>query len=205
MKRTLSLSIILPALIFFVINAYADQVLPRSYLIKNVPLYRQGLAECGPTAFSMVFNFYGIKKGKDDLKGELNFSPQRGISPLSIVYFPFSKYDFKGEILLNSNIDDLRLWISRDRPVIVRQYANRNNKLYSKIGHYRVAVGYDDDRQLVFVNDPERSELFAISYRDFNEYWDMTDNPGNSTKNFMLVIIPRKNMQAGGQGPSSRI
>jgi len=205
MKRILRLSIILPVLIFVVINAYADQAAPKAYLIKNVPLYRQGLAECGPTALSMVFNYYGIKKGKDDLKGELNFNPKRGISPVSIIYFPFSKYDFKGEIVLNSNIDDLRFWISRNRPVIVRQYANRNNKLYSKIGHYRVAVGYDDDKQIIYVNDPERSELFAINYRDFYEFWDMTDHPGNSTKNFMLVLIPVMNAEANKLEPSSRI
>lgn len=205
MKRIRRSSIILLTLIFVAINAYADQASPRAYLIKNVPLYRQGSAECGPTALSMVFNFYGIKKGKDDLKGELNFNPKRGISPVSIIYFPFNKYDFKGEIVLNSNIDDLRLWISRNRPVIVRQYANRNNKLYSKIGHYRVAVGYDDDKEIIYVNDPERPELFPISYRDFNEYWDMTDHPGNSTKNFMLVLIPVKTTGANKTESSSRI
>jgi ABC-type bacteriocin/lantibiotic exporter with double-glycine peptidase domain len=192
MKRIVESFLILFALLSFAVEAYGAPALPRAYLIKNVPLLRQGSAECGPTALAMVLNYYGVKKSKDDLKSELNFNPKRGISPVSIVYFPFSKYDFKGEIVLNSSIDDLRLWISSDRPVIVRQYANRNNKLYSKIGHYRVVVGYDDAKQVVYVNDPERPDVLPISYRDFNEFWDMTDQADNSTKNFMLVIVPAK-------------
>ncbi|MEN6463896.1 MAG: C39 family peptidase [Syntrophaceae bacterium] len=204
MKKTVNLFIALLALIFVAADAYADPALPRTYLIKNVPIYRQGAAECGPTALSMVLNYYGVRKSKDELKGELNFSPKRGISPVSIIYFPFSKYDFKGEIVLNSTINDLKLWLSRNRPVIVRQYANRNNKLYSKIGHYRVAVGYDDEKQIIYVNDPEKPETFPISYRDFNEYWDMTDQ-GNSTKNFMLVMIPVRNPEAKQPVSDSRI
>lgn len=195
----------LPALVFLVINAYAETAVPRYYLIRDVPLYRQGSAECGPTALSMVLNYYGVRKSKDELKGELNFNPKRGISPVSIVYFPFSKYDFKGEIVLNSSLDDLRSWIARNRPVIVRQYANRNNKLYSKIGHYRVAVGYDDEKEVIYVNDPEKPELFPISYKDFIEFWDMSDQPGNSTKNFMLVMIPAGNAGAKKAAASSRI
>ncbi len=205
MKKTVKSFIMILVLAVIAVNtSYADPATPRAYLIKDVPIYRQGSAECGPTALSMVLNFYGVKKSKDELKGELNFSPKRGISPVSIVFFPFSKYDFKGEIVLNSTIDDLKLWICRNRPVIVRQYANLNNKLYSKIGHYRVAVGYDDDKQVVYVNDPERSEIFPISYKDFYEFWDMTDQ-SNSTKNFMLVLMPVKASGAGRPASSSRI
>jgi len=198
------LSVVLTSF-FFLTTGFAAVSVPKDYLIGNVPLIRQGIAECGPTSLSMVLNYYGIKKTKDDLKEDLNFSPKRGISPVSMVSFPFNKYDFKGEIILNGTLEDVRSLVSQNKPVIVRQYANMNNKLYTKIGHYRVVVGYNDEKQIMYVNDPDQPDIFPISYRDFLEFWDMTDHPGNSTRNFMLVLVPVKKAPAQKAGSKASI
>ena len=168
----------------------AAQEIPKVHMINDVPLFRQDYGECGPTSLSMVMNYYGIKKTKNELKGELKFDLYRGVPPSSMAHFPFDKYGLNDKVIDHGSLEALRSFIAEDTPVIVRQYANERNKKIGLMGHYRVVIGYDDDQRVLFINDPDFPHIYKISYSDFLSYWDMSKHPGTSTVNFMIVVVP---------------
>jgi len=72
----------------------------------------------------------------------------------SIVY-DFDSYSCEYRI---SVMDELKIWVCHDHPVIVRQWYD----LLKEFGHYRVVVGYDEEK--VYVIDPYHGSItFSIT------------------------------------------
>jgi tetratricopeptide (TPR) repeat protein len=46
----------------------------------------------------------------------------------------------------------------------------------SVLSSYRVAIGYDDSRKVIFLHDPTFGPAFEVSYKDFAKMWAASDN-----------------------------
>jgi hypothetical protein len=69
-------------------------------------------------------------------------------------------------------------------------YPQMYNKVHVPI-HYFLAVGYDDEEQVVFVNDCGRKEVQQVRYAEFEEALDVKV-PGMSKKNtFRVFKLPK--------------
>jgi len=66
----------------------------------------------------------------------------------------------------------LKGYIRQATPVIVHQYTS----LKSKSGHYRVVTGYDEEKELVFLNDPRpKGGRIEQSYDLFFQLWNVDE------------------------------
>ena len=77
------------------------------------------------------------------------------------------KYSVKYKFLNKMNIDVLQYYLAHQNPVIlnIRPDPNQN---YT---HALLAVGYDKNNQIIYINDP--SDVFAeFSYEELNKRWN---------------------------------
>jgi uncharacterized protein YvpB len=169
--------------------------LPSRYIIDKVPQIYQGVGECGPTALAMVLNYYGIKKKKDELKDDLRWDPKWGVSYQKMLHFPFKKYGFKVDFVKEGSIEKVMEHITQDRPVIVRQYENYDAKFKGNEAHWRVVIGYDHEKQRIYMRDPADPKRGSpsLNYKEFLDLWDLCNNP-NPSKNLMITLIPEKDI-----------
>ena len=71
----------------------------------------------------------------------------------------------------------MRIWgivkeyLSNDIPVIVHQYWQGKGTT----GHYRVVTGYDEKKQIVYLNDANPGKKIKQSYRSFFEKWNVDE------------------------------
>ena len=74
--------------------------------------------------------------------------------------------------------------ISNGRPVLVDQWSSMETKISkTRLTHYRVIIGYDMDKQMIYVRDPRKNRPGEYSFSMFNELWDVP-----KVKNWMLIV-----------------
>jgi len=176
--------------------------LPTKHIIENVPFMPQITAECTISALRMQLAYYGAVYSQTFL---LNLS---GWDYAFSYYYPYVWISLEpvytvlhvGEILgckiehySNQTYEDawrtLREFIAQDKTVFIQWRT-----------HSVLAVGYDDEDNLVYLNDPaagaylERENFGAYvamsleTFKDF-DYWG-TSPMGNHYE--MLVVVPPK-------------
>ncbi len=197
----------------------AAKKIPSSYLIKNVPWHQQldGLS-CAAGALETVFHYWGadidqkeimnvartsssgtlshdvVRTGHFSMLSEAqgnyfpSYGPKAGFRGRKIGYGAFSRTSE------NCWFDDLKALISDDIPVILLMSFEPTGGG----GHYRVATGYDDARQLIFFCEPwgresgqhtEWTGITAWSYADFETAWDYSE-AGVEQPYYGSAIIP---------------
>lgn len=198
-KRNLHV-IFLLILIFFslnliISNASSASSPPDAYLIA-VPFHQQITAVmCGPSALEMIFDFWGAdinqkaisdvaRTSKDgtytwDMVRTGHFSY---LSSAMGTYFPdqvrengFPKRPMGYASFSYSNDTiwwpDLKALIASNIPVVLLMKWAPDDST----GHYRVIVGYDENKQVVYFMDPWGRSLKHITNPDGTVTWNMTD------------------------------
>lgn len=72
----------------------------------------------------------------------------------------------EAEKIRDKFFNELKGHLDSSAPVIVHQWYNERRRTM----HYRVVTGYDDAREIVFLNDPRRGRL-EMKYAEFLELW----------------------------------
>lgn len=199
-KRNLHV-IFLLILIFFSLNliignSSSASSPPDAYLIEGVPMHQQitGVM-CGPGALEMIFDFWGAdlnqkaiadvaRTSKDgtytwDMVRTGHFSY---LSTAMGTYFPnqvretgFPKRP-TGYASFNYSNDtiwwpELKALIASNIPVVLLMKWAPDDST----GHYRVIVGYDETKEVVYFMDPWGRSLKHITNPDGTVTWNMTD------------------------------
>lgn len=150
---------------------------PASALLQSFPTVKQMPNYCGPAALSSVMQFWGEDTDQKKVaKSVYDWRIQATNGADMLLYARdkgYSAYSW------NSSLSDLKKKLDAGLPVIVLQ----DISLYDKSGHFRVAIGYDDAKQVIRVMDPYEVEKDAIPYSTFNKLWDSHGNWG-------LIVIP---------------
>jgi len=71
----------------------------------------------------------------------------------------------------NSRLEEVKRYIARGIPVIVHQYWGE----VGSNGHYRIAIGYDDSKGEMYLNDSNHAEVITQSYERFLELWNVDE------------------------------
>jgi len=170
------------------------------HLIQGVPFCKQENKNyCGPAALAMVLGYW---QGKNELTQEKIsshiFKEDALITNNSdMVFYPreqaFVTYSFNGDMEQLKNI------IKKDFPLIILQ------KVIGKInkGHYRVILGYDDNREIVIVNDPLIGEKYGISYKTFLDLWSFGTDLNR--RNWTLLVLPSSKKEYLQEFPDSAV
>jgi len=151
-------------------NISAEQLknLPESFYIENVPFYDYTMVNttCMPASLGMVMRFYDSKTTPDEVNEKF---PELGWSLSNFKQYA-KKEGFKVEDY-ESSIEDLKLKISKGRPVIVSQWSDLYHK-WGMWGHVRVVVGYTDKYFITFDPIPSHGKNYNIAFSDFEKLWN---------------------------------
>jgi hypothetical protein len=85
---------------------------------------------------------------------------------------------------INSTLKELKQFISAGYPVITLQDLSRE----STLGHFRVAVGYDDEKRTITLRDSNTSSYVVLPYSEFDYLWDKRGR-------WALLVMPREKDQ----------
>ncbi len=150
--------------------APTDAALPRSRELVDTPFFPQQQYQCGPAALATVLNSAGA-----------GVSPEQ-VQPL--VYLPGNQGSLQAEMLaapahygylavpLPPTLDALLQELSDGRPVLVLQNLG---VAVLPLWHYAVVIGYDLDRQLVYLRSG-RDRRKVYEWRRFLKTWSRAGN-----------------------------
>lgn len=169
----------------FTLNLVTD--VPSSFIIKNVNYIKQKPFYCGPASAEMVLKYHGINNLNQDDIASCDANNKTGTHWDKLIRY-LNRQGNKngyGAFKIEGDLNILKKYIASGYPVIVRQWLN-SKKI---IRHYKVVVGYDDNKQEIICNDPLTYPNMTIPYTIFMEYWNVqVPNLARSTKNLMIVI-----------------
>lgn len=166
----------------------------------DVPIVEQGKSLCGPATLEMIFRYWGENDYSqyDIAKSLMRRFPDTARYKKSGILntnpIDWSKYPGTGTINMREflkqfgDVENIRLEhpprtkdeatrlfdvvkenVSRGVPVIVHQYWGKAGSR----GHYRIVTGYDDELEIVYLNDAHGAKRIRQSYKEFMEKWNV--------------------------------
>jgi predicted double-glycine peptidase len=159
----------------------------KGHLIQTVP-FEKWLERnyCGPACLAMVLNYWDETRsfGQQKITDEIYDSESQATYNSEMVLYPrtkgFKSYSFQG------NLQILKDVVGKDIPVIV---LTKTIKQIGK-GHYRVVIGFDDDRDQIIFHDPYFGDRHAMTSEDFMKVWEL--GKGRNQSRWMMVVVPRQ-------------
>lgn len=171
----------LPRVLWFLLALSLAAAQPGSFRL-DVPFVRQEKNGCGAAAISMVIEYWrGTSSGEAPARAQaihrMLYSPEaNGIFAGDMErYFQeqgFRTFAFQGEW------EDLVRHLSKGRPLIVCLKEGDSR-------HFVVVVGLDEERALVFLNDPARRKLAKTGRAEFEKRW-------RAMHNWTLLALPQQ-------------
>lgn len=121
---------------------YAISPTQPSALLSGIRHEWQTWNNCGPATLAMNLSYYGSSLDQAAIGAVLRTSPDdKNVSPHELVDFARSQ-GYAAELYVNGSADLLKALISNGFPVLLETWHERTPG--DGIGHYRLAVGYDD-------------------------------------------------------------
>ncbi len=170
--------------------------LPKSHIISDVPYHKQETAfSCGPAALEILYDFWGVDVDQNAIAnvarsssiGTYTWDMVRSgffshLSSSQGKFFPrnapkagyperplgYISFDYSSDTFWWPTLKEL---LARDIPVVLLMNFASNDDT----GHYRVIVGYDEDKEVVYFVDPWGRDLNKKTNLDGTITWSMTD------------------------------
>lgn len=137
--------------------------------IEGVPFFPQKARKCGPASLASVINYWGGSVTMDAAAGQIFSKRMAGTLPMDmLIYAKEAGFD---AMYYNGGFDDLKRKLSEKTPLIL--FLNMGYDLYP-LGHYIVAVGFDDNAQTVSAySDMDGKAVFT--YESLDSAWGKTN------------------------------
>ena len=139
---------------------------------------------CGPACLAMVLNYWDKARSfsQQKITDDIFDSENQATYNSEMVLYPrskgFASYSFQGDLRVLKEV------VGKGIPVIV---LTKPIKQIAK-GHYRVVIGYDDDRDQVIFHDPFFGSRYAMTVKNFMKVWDL--GKGRNQYRWMLAVVP---------------
>lgn len=164
MKRNIFLPVVFLAVIALTSAVAEEKVL-------TIPYSKQTKAyACGQNSFLMVMGYWGSDLSKPELFGMTGYNPTTSRQFQEIVNGKFPEFRYEE---IDREIDSVVEAINADRPVMMEvdalflPYIDYG----TSAGHYIVAVGYDREKEVIYVRDPNSPYIESITYEELREAW----------------------------------
>jgi predicted double-glycine peptidase len=179
------LGLITPGLFSAQVVKYQKTRPDKGYLIQTVP-FEKWLERnyCGPACLTMVLNYWDETRSFSQRKitDEIYDSESQATYNSEMVLFPrtkgFESYSFQGNLRILKDV------VGKNIPVIV---LTKTIKQIAK-GHYRVVIGFDEDRDLIIFHDPYFGDRHAMTSGDFMKVWEL--GKGRNQSRWMMAVVP---------------
>lgn len=134
-----------------------------------MPLVRQTYNACGPASLLQVLRYYGLAHTLTlaDVSRATRLNDRAYMTSAAIVTFAPS-VGLQAKLYSQGSLATVRQAIRARLPLIALQ--NYYAPSGAVIPHWRVIVGYDDARQVVYLMDPLLGYV-TITYPDFERVW----------------------------------
>lgn len=180
-----AMGLITPCLFSAQIFKYQKIKPENGYLIQTVP-FEKWLKRnyCGPACLAMVLNYWDETRSFNQQKitDEIYDSESQATYNSEMVMYPRSKgfesYSFQG------NLGILKDVVAKGIPVIV---LTKTIKQIAK-GHYRVVIGFDDDKDQIIFHDPFFGGRHAMKSKNFMKVWEL--GKGRNQSRWMMAVVP---------------
>jgi len=150
---------------------------PASYQLRQATHTYQTFNNCGPATLSMFLSYFDINVDQKTLGDQMRpyQHPQGDNDDKTIFPAEFTDWaaaygeDIGLNVIYrpNGSIELLKYFLSNDIPVVAKTWLN----LKEDIGHFIIVRGYDDDKQVVIVDDSYYGPNRKYSYYDFLSLW----------------------------------
>ena len=140
---------------------------PKKVVISEVPYVKQHGPQCAAASLSMILAYYKQNIDQDEIYSAIK-SDYAGAQSNDIIAYPRSlgKYKSYGYI---GTIEDLKARIDQGIPVMVFLTP-------FGYGHVVVAIGYDESKHQIIMQDPTVANNQAVAYDDFLQEWRQSGN-----------------------------
>ncbi|MDQ1317876.1 MAG: Peptidase 2 protein [Candidatus Poribacteria bacterium] len=155
--------------------------LPITFQLHDVPHNprKQKGTDCAPDSLRMVLNYRGKNVGEADIVRQLKSRGFGGGTSFSqIQEIAVKDYGLPSFVIHNCDLDTIKSAIMNKWPPIIGYRAS------GKYYHAVVAVGYDDDKKLMFVHDPNVLSVKKIRYSDLGGF----ESDGTQRLSVLLVL-----------------
>ena len=157
----------------------------KGHLIQNVP-FEKWLKRnyCGPACLAMVLNYWDEARSfsQQKITDEIYDTENQATYNSELVLYPrtkgFASYSFQGDLRILKDV------VGKDIPVIV---LTKTIKQIAK-GHYRVVIGYDEERDQIIFHDPFFGDRHAMTSKDFMKVWAL--GKGRNQSRWMMAVVP---------------
>ncbi len=182
------LGLITPCLFSAQVFKYKKIKPEKGYLIRTVP-FEKWLKRnyCGPACLAMVLNYWDETRSFSQRKitDEIYDSENQVTYNSELVLYPrtqgFASYSFQGNLRILKDV------VGKGIPVIV---LTKPIKQIAK-GHYRVVIGFDDDKDQIIFHDPYFGGRHAMKSKNFMKVWEL--GKGRNQSRWMLAVVPGQN------------
>ena len=182
------LGLITPCLFSAQVFKYKKIKPDKGYLIQTVP-FEKWLKRnyCGPACLAMVLNYWDETRSFSQRKitDEIYDSENQVTYNSELVLYPrtqgFASYSFQGNLRILKDV------VGKGIPVIV---LTKPIKQIAK-GHYRVVIGFDDDKDQIIFHDPYFGGRHAMKSKNFMKVWEL--GKGRNQSRWMLAVVPGQN------------
>ena len=130
----------------------------------------QTLNNCGPAAVVMALSLFGIEADQEVARQALRGPDvRRGMGPGPVDPWVSEQYGLRSVSRVNGTVELMKRLVANGFAPMVTQWMQ--DPSISRIAHWRVVRGYDDDTTSFFVNDPMLGANVSLSYDWFNANW----------------------------------
>ncbi len=179
------LAMISPCLFSAQVFKYRNINPEKGHLIQTVP-FEKWLERnyCGPACLAMVLNFWDGARSFSQRKitDEIYDSESQATYNSEMVLYPRTKgyksYSFRGDLRILKDV------VGKDIPVIV---LTKTIRQIAK-GHYRVVIGFDEEKGQIIFHDPYFGDRHAMTTRDFMKVWEL--GKGRNQSRWMMAVVP---------------
>lgn len=145
----------------------SPNVLPTSFELHNVPHNprKQQGTDCAPDSLRMVLKYWGKEVGEQDIPRLLDSRGRGGGTSFSQMQeITVKHYNLPAFIIPNCDLTSIKALILNGWPPII------GYRVSMRYYHAVVAVGYDDKRRQILVNDPNFVGVRKIRYSDLGGF-----------------------------------
>jgi Peptidase_C39 like family len=145
--------------------------LPAAALISDVPHELQGWNNCGPATLSMALRFWGWQGDQLTAASWLKPNEQdKNVTPGEIeAYVNGQVRGMAAAYRVGGTLPALRTLLAAGYPVMVAKGLWYGDEGW--IGHYLLAIGYDDEPQRLTFEDALHDTLTELSFDEFDQDW----------------------------------
>jgi len=146
--------------------------LPESVRLEGVVHEFQKFNNCGPANLSMALSYWGWEGDQRDTAAWLKPRQEdRNVMPYEMADYVNLETNFKAIIRWGGDLEMIKKFVAAGIPIVIEKGFEEEVEQKAWMGHYGVITAYDDEKEMVLIQDSYVAEDYANSYEKVIRHW----------------------------------